>query len=102
MKSNNKESFNRNQDGFSEMKPYKMLSYQDTPLFKTMNSHRRPSTEHFIDRGNNNFQSKQMLSDMGNQQSLVKFGNFFSSRNKIDKRATSIQSTRSKSNTKYQ
>lgn len=99
---NNKDMICRNQDGFSDVNQYRMLSYQDTPLFKTMNSNRRPSTDHFIDRGNNkNHQPKLMLTDMANQQSLVKFGNFFSSRNKADKRATSIQSTRSKSNTKY-
>ena len=91
----------KNQEGMSDTKPYYKLSYQDGTFFKTMNSHRRPSTEHFIQRtSTNNLMSRQMMTDMENNQSLVKFGHFFSSRNKAAKRATSIPSTRSKSNTK--
>ena len=81
-------------------KLYYMPATEDNKFFQTATSG-RPVTEYFKQRGStSNLQSKLMMTEMGKNNSLIKIGNFFSSRKKQSSRATSIPSTRSKSNTK--
>ena len=91
-------------DGTQKLIPINKL-YLKSTLYETQNFHtinsNRPTTEYAKQRGSmTNLHSKLMMTDKSKNQSLVKFGNFFSSRKQKSIRAASIPSTRSKSNTK--